>query len=430
MRNRSVTINPARMCQPIGAMYALFGVHAAVPLVHGSQGCAAYPMRMFNRHFGELVQVAVSSLGEDASVFGGKKNLIAAIENIIARRHPELIGVITTCLSETIGDDIDGIIREGNFKDSKVVPIHTPSYVGSHVTGYDNALKALVTNLSEESDSDNANNRLNIIPGMVNPGDVLEIKQMLDSMNIAYTILSDISETLNAPLILPKPPFPSGGTSVSEIEDCANACGVISLCEHAGGSAAVFLKRKYGMASDTICPIGVSNTDRFLDSVCNMTGAEIPYSLEQERGRLIDAMVDVHMKTCGKRAAIFADPDIALALAEFVIELGMKPVIVSSSTASRKFLQKAKSVTDCCEILNGRDLYELQRAVKSNEVDILFGNTKCTPIAKDEDVAFVRCGFPVYDRVGYHRYGIMGYHGGVYLTDMITNAILEWEERG
>ena len=101
---------------------------------------------------------------------------------------------------------------------------------------------------------------------------------------------------------------------------------------------------------------------------------------------------------------------------------------VSSSTASRKFLQKAKSVTDG-EILNGRDLYELHRAMKDNEVDILFGNAKCTPIAKDEDVAFVRCGFPVYDRVGYHRYGVTGYHGGIYLTDMITNAILEWGER-
>jgi len=92
-------------------------------------------------------------------------------------------------------------------------------------------------------------------------------------------------------------------------------------------------------------------------------------------------------------------------------------------------LQKAKSVTDG-EILNGRDLYELQRALKDNEADILFGNTKCTPIAKDEDAAFVRCGFPVYDRVGYHRYGIMGYHGGVYLTDLITNAILEWGRGG
>ena len=103
---------------------------------------------------------------------------------------------------------------------------------------------------------------------------------------------------------------------------------------------------------------------------------------------------------------------------------------VSSSTASRKFLQKAKSVTDGGEILNGHDLYELQRAVKDNEADILFGNTKCAPIAKDEDVAFVRCGFPVYDSVGYHRYGVMWYHGDVYLTDMITNAILEWGDRG
>jgi len=104
------------MGQPIGAMYALFGVHAAVPLVHGSQGCAAYPMRMFNRHFGELVQVAVSSLGEDASVFGGKKNLIAAIENIIARRHPELIGVITTCLSETIAMTLTESSEKGILK--------------------------------------------------------------------------------------------------------------------------------------------------------------------------------------------------------------------------------------------------------------------------------------------------------------------------
>ena len=426
---RSVTINPAKMCQPIGAMYALFGVHAAVSLVHGSQGCTAYPMRMFNRHFREFVQVAVSSLGEDACVFGGKKNLIASIKNVIARKHPELIGVITTCLSETIGDDIEGIINEGNFVESKVIPIHTPSYVGSHITGYDNAMKALVTGLSEKSESANADERLIIIPGMVNPGDVGEVKHMLDSMSVSYTILSDISETLNAPLLLPKPSFPRGGTSVDEIAGCADGCGVIAFCEHAGGSAATFLKRMHGMTSDTIHPVGVSNTDSFLDAVCDMTGAEVPYSLEVERGKLIDAMVDVHQETYGKRAAIFADPDVALALAVFVSELGMEPVIVSSSTASKKFLQKAKSVTDG-EVLNGRDLYDLHLAVKSREVDILFGNTKCTPIAKDEDIAFVRCGFPVYDRVGYHRYGITGYHGGIYLTDMITNAIIEREERG
>ncbi len=421
---RSVTINPAKMCQPIGAIYALLGIHASVPLVHGSQGCAAYPMRMLNRHFKEMVQVAVSSLGEDAAVFGGKTNLITSIRNIIARRKPELIGVITTCLSETIGDDIEGIIKEGNFVESKVIAIHTPSYVGSHVTGYDNALKALI-GLSEKSDA--SNGKLNIIPGMINPGDIYEVKHMLDLMDISYTIISDVSETLEVPLILPKLPFPEGGTSVKEIMECGNACGVIALCEHAGGSAATLLEKKYELEYDTICPIGVSNTDRFLESITDIMDAKIPYSLEKERGRLIDAMVDVHQTTYGKRAAIFADPDVAIALAEFISELGMEVAVISSSTASRKFAQKAKSFTN--KILNGSDLYELHNAVRSNEVDVLLGNTKCKSIAKDEGIAFVRCGFPVYDRVGYHRYGIMGYRGGIYLTDMITNAILEMEDK-
>jgi hypothetical protein len=35
------------------------------------------------------------------------------------------------------------------------------------------------------------------------------------------------------------------------------------------------------MAVDMICPIGVANTDRFMDAICEMTGAEIHYSLKK-----------------------------------------------------------------------------------------------------------------------------------------------------
>lgn len=429
---RSVTINPPRMCQPIGAMYATLGIHAAVPLVHGSQGCAAYPMRMFNRHFREPVQIAVTSLGESASVFGGRDNLIAAINNVITRRKPELISVITTCLSETIGDDVDGIVRETIYyleetEGKDVVPIvtiHTPSYVGSHVTGYDNALKAFVMHLSKECDE--SNEKLNIIPGMINPGDIQEIKKMLDLFNVSYTIISDISDTLDAPLILPKPPFPNGGSTVTEIEKCTDAYGVISLCEHEGGSAAKFLEGKYGMRSNAVCPIGVSKTDQFVEVITDITEKEAPYEIEKERGKLIDAMVDVHQITYGKKAAIFADPDIALGIAEFASELGMEVVVLASSTSSNAFMNAAKEISDG-EILNGKDLYDLHKAVKETDADILFGNTMCKKSipADEDDVAFVRCGFPVYDRVGYYRYGIMGYHGGIYLLDLITNAILD-----
>ena len=88
----------------------------------------------------------------------------------------------------------------------------------------------------------------------------------------------------------------------------------------------------------------------------------------------------------------------------------------------------ANSRTTACisEGLGGgkRKEEEMENLKREEEID----NWRWRDIER-EDVAFVRCGFPVYDRVGYHRYGIMGYHGGIYLTDMITNAILEWGER-
>ena len=39
--NQMLTVNPAKTCQPIGAMYAALGIHACLPHSHGSQGCCA-----------------------------------------------------------------------------------------------------------------------------------------------------------------------------------------------------------------------------------------------------------------------------------------------------------------------------------------------------------------------------------------------------
>ena len=110
-RQRSVAINAPRMCQPIGAIWATLGIHGSVPLIHGSQGCSTYPRNLMSRHFREPIEVAITSLHEKATIFGGAINLKLALSNIIARQHPELITVITTCLSETTGDDIHGIIK-------------------------------------------------------------------------------------------------------------------------------------------------------------------------------------------------------------------------------------------------------------------------------------------------------------------------------
>ncbi len=426
---RSVTINPPKMCQPMGAILAYMGVHRCVPLVHGSQGCSTYPRYNIARHFRESAEVAVSSLAEDAAVYGGAKNLTEAIKNVKSRINPALIGICTTCMSETIGDDVKLISKNALVPGDavKIIPASTPSYVGTHLTGYDNAMRALVETLAVKG---KPNNKINMITGIINPGDIREIKNMLRIMNVESIFLSDISETLDSP-ILPgghKPLLPDGGTEVSEIADSANSLGTIAICR-AAGSAATLLKNKFNVpAALDPPPIGVANTDRFVQNISKLSGAAIPDEIKKERGRLIDSMVDVHHYMFGRKVAIFGDPDLVSAIVRFCAEAGMDPTVAMTATKHKDFAPDIKAVnteykTDT-QILEGTDLYEFHEAVKTHGAELILGNSKGKDIADDESVPLVRFGFPVYDRVGVYRYSIMGYNGSIYLLDQMTNAIL------
>ncbi len=178
-----------------------------------------------------------------------------------------------------------------------------PNSFGCGMAG---AFISLVTHLAEQI---GPNNKINIAVGLLNPGDIRELKGMLAAMRVKAIILTDISETLDAPLILPRPRFPDGGTTLAEIADTANSIGSIALCKHAGGAAAKYLTGKYNvpMISGS-CPIGVANTDRFLENVSHLTGRPIPDELRKERGRLIDAMIDVQFKIAQKKVAIHERP--------------------------------------------------------------------------------------------------------------------------
>ena len=172
----AVVINPAKTCQPIGAMYAALGIHGCLPHSHGSQGCCAYHRSALTKHYKEPVSAATSSFTEGASVFGGQANLLQAIENIFTVYEPEVIAVHTTCLSETIGDDIKQIrdkAQKSNLipKGKHVIYCNTPSYIGSHVTGFSNMVKGMT---EVAVNTGKKNGKVNVIPGWVEPSDLEE----------------------------------------------------------------------------------------------------------------------------------------------------------------------------------------------------------------------------------------------------------------
>jgi len=435
-QERAVSINPMRSCAPIGSMLANFGVHKSLTINHGSQGCASYPRHQMARHFREPIEVATTSLTEKTTVYGGKDNLVAALKNIAERYSPDLIAICSTCLSETIGDDVEAIIDEfrlkyPQFEDLPVLSVRTPSYVGTHITGFDNYLEVVARMMPRKrpGNAKDTNGRVNMIPGWVNPGDIRELKALLRDMNVNGLWITDYSDTLDGGYYGPKPHFPPGGITVEELRDSSASMATIALQKYVGGKAAETYKKRHKMPAHILpMPIGLKNTDTLLETLSSISGNPIPESLQIDRARLLDTIVDTHMFNSNLKVGIYGDPDLVHGLARFVAEIGMKPVVVLTATDSSQWGEEMKALADDIgqdmEIYYRTDMHELHKRVKELKIDMIIGHSKGKFIADYEKIPLIRVGFPIEDRFGYHRRAIVGYRGAMYLLDEITNAVL------
>jgi nitrogenase molybdenum-iron protein beta chain len=437
VEREALTINPAKTCQPVGALYAALGIHGCLPHSHGSQGCCSYHRTVLSRHYKEPVMAATSSFTEGASVFGGQANLLTAIETIFTTYDPEIIAVHTTCLSETIGDDLKQIITkaydEGKVPaGKKVIWTNTPSYVGSHVTGFANMVKSMVQHLSKNTRTPNA--KINILPGWVEPADMRELHRITNELKVAHILFPDTSGVLDTALTGQFDLYPKGGTPVSEIEDAGNSLGTIALGQICSAPAARLLDTQCKVPCEILgLPIGLSGTDRFIDALRRMAGVSVPDSLTAERGRLLDLMSDMHQYLYGKKVALFGDPDQLVALTEFLVELDMVPVHIVTGTPGKKFVTRVEELTKKLEgtvfIREAGDMMRLHQAMMNDPVDLLIGNTYGKYIARDEDTPFIRFGFPILDRSGHTLFPTIGYIGAMRLVEQMLNVLMDRLDR-
>jgi nitrogenase molybdenum-iron protein beta chain len=431
-----LVVNPAKICQPIGATYAAMGIHNCMPHSHGSQGCLSYLRMCLTRHFREPTVGTTSSFYEGTAVFGGAANLKQALTNIEAVYTPEVVAIHTTCLSETIGDDVNQIIddvrEEGLIDPSiKLCAASTPSYVGSHVTGYDNMVKSFVTTFAKKT---KPNGKLNLIPGFVDPGDIRAIKRILSIMKIPTIVFPDQTDVFDTGLAGERELFARGGTPIGDVEDSANSMGTIALCSMAGGAAANVFKNKFKMPVQIgPAPIGIRFTDRFVMKAAELANVPIPPELEQERARVVDMMTDAHPHFYGKKVAIFGDPDILEGLTSLVLEMGMEPTVVLSGSVSKDFENRVSGMVHPLypksQILTGADLFTLHQLIKNEPVDMLIGNTYGKHIALAEDIPLIRVGFPIMDRANLHHFPVMGYTGAARMVEWIGNTFLDIKDK-
>jgi nitrogenase molybdenum-iron protein beta chain len=437
IEREALTINPAKTCQPIGAMYAALGVHKCLPHSHGSQGCCAYHRSALTRHYKEPVMAATSSFTEGASVFGGQANLLQAIGNIFSIYDPEIIAAHTTCLSETIGDDLPQIAakaqQDGKIPPGKtVVTTSTPSYVGSHITGFSNMLTSFVTQLSESTGI--KEDKINIIPGWVEPADMAEIKRICLRMGIKITMLPDTDGVLNTPQTGKYEMYPKGGTKVRDIIGMGDNQFTIGLGKFASMQAARALDTKCKVPCDTInLPIGLTATDEFIDKLRTVAGASVPDGIQNERGQLLDVITDMHQYLFGKKVALYGDPDQLISLAQFFNDLDMKVTHIVTGTPGKKFEKRMKAVLGDqnynLKCGSGADMFLLHQWIKNEPVDLLVGNTYGKYISRDENIPLLRVGFPIYDRVGHQYFPTVGYRGALRLVEKMLDIFMSIQDR-
>jgi nitrogenase molybdenum-iron protein NifN len=432
------TTNACKLCKPLGACLAFKGIEGAVPMLHGSQGCATYMRRYIISHFREPMDIASSALGEKHAVYGGGPNLKQGLTNVMTKYGARVIGVATTCLTETIGDDVPMIVKEfrrefegeANRNLPELVTVSTPSYSGTHTEGFHAAVRAVIDQVAT---GESTARILNLLPGFLSPEDLRHLRAIVNEFCCPSVIMPDFSTTLDGPALEDYEKISRGGTPLEDIRLMGGAKATFEFGRTLFGrqTAGDLLDRRFGVPLRQMgMPIGLRESDVFINSLENLTGCACPDRLDLERGRLVDSYVDAHKYLFGKRAVVFGEEDLVVGLASFLAEIGVIPVICASGGKSGRFETAIDEVTRGILATpplakEGLDFQQIEELAEGHSVDLMIGHSKGYTLARKLGVPLIRVGFPIHDRFGGQRVLHVGYRGAQMLLDRIVNAIIE-----
>lgn len=429
------TTNACKLCKPLGACLAFKGIEGTVPYLHGSQGCATYMRRYIISHYNEPIDIASSSLSEKHAVYGGGPNLKVGLTNVAEKYRPQMIGIATTCLTETIGDDVDMYLDQykKETKGSKGLPdfvnVATPSYSGTHMEGFHGAIYQVVRQRAEGGATTEC---VNLLPGFVSSADYRHLHEIMTDFGLEYTMLPDLSETMDGPALLEYEKVPQGGTPLVAIKEMGRSRATIEFGRtlHEKESAGKNLYEKFNIDNTRLgMPIGIEETDRFFAVLSKLRGKEVPKKYQGERGRLVDSYVDGHKYIFGKKAIVYGEEDLVVGLSAFLAEIGVHPVLCASGGTSGKLAASIAAVTgDMLEeqpqVHEGMDFFEISEMAEALKPDLIVGHSKGYPLARKCNIPLIRVGFPIHDRVGGQRILHIGYRGAQQLFDLVTNAMI------
>jgi nitrogenase molybdenum-iron protein NifN len=426
-RRKPLAVNPLKASQPVGAALAFLGIHGAIPMLHGSQGCTAFGKVFLVRHFREPIPLQTSAMDQVATVMSADENVITGLATIAAKSAPALIGLPTTGLAETQGADSARLVK--TFREQHpehaaipVVPVNTPDYVGCLETGYALAVEAMIETLvpADRSRIGKRHRQVDVLAGaMLTPGDVEHLKELIEAFGLRPVVLPDLADSLDGHLTdTDFSPVTVAGTRVEEIAHLGEAIATLVIGRSLDAAADALAERTGVPDHRFDSLMGLDAVDRFVATLAALAGTPVPERIERQRAQLQDAMVDTHFMLGFTRVAIAADPDLLYSLAHLLSGMGAE--VVAAVAPTRALLLEAVP----SETVQVGDLEDLERSARAGRAQLLIGNAHAAESAARLGLPLLRAGFPQYDRVGGYQRLWVGYRGTRQTLFDLANEVL------
>jgi nitrogenase molybdenum-iron protein NifN len=410
---KALAVNPLKVSQPIGASLAFLGLNRSLPLMHGSQGCTAFGKVFFVRHFREPIPLQTTAMDQVSTIMGADENIIEALRTLSDKSKPDIIGLVTTGLSETQGTDILRAVKDfraahPEFDHVAVVPVNTPDYVGCLESGYALAIESLIETLVPESQcAGKRPKQVNVLAsGMLTPGDIEAIKEWVEAFGLRPVVVPDIGDSLDGHLVEAETSsLTIGGTPRAEIEIMGESTATLVV----GPSlekAANILKARTGVPDYRFEGLmGLDDCDAFTQTLAEISGKPVPEKIERHRAQLQDAMVDSHFMIGFARIALAADPDLLGMQVRFLSGMGAEVVAAVSP-------HKHDSLAGLpIERVIVGDLEDMEKAARAARAQLVIANSHAADTARRLGLPLLRAGFPQYDLVGGYARTWVGYRG-------------------
>ena len=412
---KAVTVDPLRHSAPLGATLAFLGVAGCMPVLHSSQGCAAFVKVLLTRHFRESIPLQTSALTEITTILGSGDSLLAAIETVTERHAPKVIGVITTGLVDAAGEDVRRTLRLRS-PGTPVVLATVPDLGGGLEQGYAAAVEALVTELALPSAGPGVDGQVTLLPGpTLGPLDVEELRETAEVFGLRTIVLPDSSRSLDGHLDEDWEPLLSGGTPLRDSTAAGRSAAVLAV-----GAGLDPAARMLSGADAWVVPhaIGLDASDALVQQLAAVARRDVPEGLRRWRSRLTDGLLDSSTALAGRRVALALEPDLLAGVAALLTEAGAQVVTAITPTGATHLDQLA-----CDEVVVG-DFEDTEARAREAGAELLVASSHGAATDGRLGIPLLRLGFPVVDRLGAQHLTTVGYRGSLRLLFAVANELL------